>query len=127
MHYYIYRESDNELISDSADVIAPKSGYTVISFEERQAGTWNKETLSFDPHPDIKRYTKHDFYEKVGTPKFGKVVIASKTNVEVEIFLRFMEGMATIRLDNANLLSGVNCLVHFDVWTQAEADEVLNG
>ena len=126
MHYYIYRNSDNELISDSADVIAQKEGYTVISFEDRQAGIWNKETLSFDPYQEVKRYPKSTFYKNVGIARFGKVMAASKNDIEVETLLEYIKGLDNIEPDDPELVYGISLLVAKGVWTQAEADEVLS-
>lgn len=125
MYYYIYRNSDSELISDSSALIPPKDGYTVLSFNERQSGKWNSETLSFEAQSVSKKYSKHDFYKKVTHGLYYKAHAASKNNIPIESFLRYLEGMETVNLEDGELLEGVALLVSELVWTQTEANEVL--
>ena len=126
MHYYLYKDSTGELVSDSAEPIEPKSGYSVKSLESKQVGIWNVSTLAFDPVPAISKFSKSSFYKKVGLSLFGKVVAESKNDIEIETLLEYIKGLNTIDFNDAELIYGVNLLVSKEVWTQEELDGVLD-
>ena len=109
----------------STPIIDPKSGFHVVETADN-VGIWNEATLVFDPYPPIKKFPKSTFYKNVGIALFGKVVAASKNDVEVETLLEYIKGLDNIELDDPELVYGVNMLVNKDVWTQEEANMVMS-
>jgi len=102
-----------------------KAGFHVIETADN-IGIWNEATLQFDPTPENKRIVKSTFYKNIGIGLFGKVVAASKSDVEIEILLEYIKGLDTVNLEDPELLYGLNLLVSKGVWTQAEMDGVLS-
>ena len=108
----------------SALILTVKEGFHVVETADN-VGVWNESTLVFDPIAESKRMLKSSFYKKIGMALFGKVIAASKSDLEVEILVEYIKGLDTVDLEDPELLYGLNLLVNKTVWTQAEMDGIL--
>lgn len=126
MIYNLVETATGRNISQSSEPISNvKVGFHIVETADN-VGIWNESTLQFDPIPVKNVLVKSSFYKKIGIGLFGKVVAASKTDVEVEVLVEYIKGLETIDLDDPELLYGLNLLVTKGVWTQAEMDGVLS-
>jgi len=124
IYNWIETATGKNISQSSVPITKVKDGFHVVETADN-IGLWNESTLQFEPYPENKRIAKSSFYKKIGIALFGKVVAASKTDVEIEVLVEYIKGLDTIDLNDGELLYGLNLLVTKGVWTQAEMDKVL--
>jgi len=106
-------------------ILAPMAGFHVVETADN-VGAWNEQTLQFDPYPINKKSQKAAFFKRVGISLFGKVVIASKNDIEIEILLGYINGLDIVDFDDPEFVYALELLVTKGIWTEEEKDGVLN-
>jgi hypothetical protein len=127
MFYYIYKDDTKQLISESSTLIPEKSGYTVISFEERQLGKrWNTETLTFDDAPASRVLDAETFINKFTATEQEDIIEAAKTSKKAARFIEILKLVKAANLDSEFIQTSVNAIESAGIIDTGRAAEVLS-
>ena len=70
-------------------------------------------------------YTKFEFLQKFTTEELIAIKTAAKTDVSVEVWLWMFDSAQEVRLNDPNLISGLDNLVSLGLLTEQRRNEIL--
>ena len=125
MYNYLYKDSDKTLISESSIEIELKSGHSVVSFDDRQSGIWNSETLSFDPFPAQRVISTDEFIQRFTATEQEDIIDATKTSKKANRFIQILKIVKLADLDSEFIQTSVNAMESSGVIAVGRSAEVL--
>jgi hypothetical protein len=127
MGFMLYEtETGKPLSQSSIEPINIPSGTSVKEFENF-VGSWNAETLSFDPLPVKKKIPTLSFMELFTDAELIIILDAAKVSTQIQLFVMKIEQASFIDLNYQPMIDGINALVSVGLLTAERAKAVLNG
>ena len=119
------------LISQSWSIIKNvKLGRHVVETDhtnKSDLGIWNSSTQEYEARAKNKRYTKTLFLELFTDAELSGILLASKTEPSIELFLMKLQLADSIDLNYQPAINAINGMAAAGLLTEARATEILNG
>lgn len=130
MWYYIYRESDGVLISETSQ--APDSvpdGLVALERANRQAvgEVWDQATRDFVDAPAPVEITRVEFLRRFTVQERIGARTLAKTDPVIEDFLALLDLAESVRLDDPDVTMALGYLTQQNVLASGRAGEILGG
>ena len=127
MPYMLYEiETGKPLSQSSGEPLSLPSG-TAIKQVTDFNGSWNNETLSFDPMPTDKKMPTLSFIELFTDAELVGILDTAKVSTQVQLFVMKMEQANFMDLNYKPTINGINALSSIGLLTAERAEEILNG
>ena len=121
---HVYETSTGKLISSTTlEVKGLRAGLAVK--ESDKSGTWNTNALDFDPLPMTNTIPKDAFVSRFTDAETEALLVASKSNNNVAMFIQKIDFIGRVDLSSANLIAAVNRMETEGIIGPGRAAEIL--
>lgn len=130
MYYIIADRVTGELIQVSSEILIPEEGQILKVREgnipDLTKFEWHNNSLSFIEKNTSRIMTQEAFTRRLLDDELRAIYQASKSSIDIEIWLDRFKMAKEIDLDDPFLINGVNGLVVAGILTSERAQEILS-